>query len=72
MASSAFFKNNDHRAELFKLTDNEMAIFKINLPEGELQKLKEVAQVDDLFFLSKSDPPEFKTKNASMIVEIKG
>eukprot|EP00833_Pecoramyces_ruminatium_P012983 jgi/Orpsp1_1/1187015/evm.model.d7180000054858.1 len=72
MASSTFFKNNDYRSELFKLTDNEMAIFKINLPEGELQQLKDVARIDDPSSFSKDNPPEFKTKNVSMIVEIKG
>jgi len=38
------FIGNQKRAELFELTDNEIAVFRVNIPEDEFAQLKEASQ----------------------------
>ncbi|OUM57606.1 Non-catalytic module family DOC2 [Piromyces sp. E2] len=68
--TSSFLKNT-HRAKLFELTDNEMAVFRVTIPEEDLQLLKKASQVKGPIHNGQGAEP-FKTKDGSMIVEIKG
>jgi len=43
-AKSDFIGTKKTRAELFELTDNEVAVFRLTLPENEFAQLKEEAQ----------------------------
>jgi len=80
--SKSTFIGNVKRAKLFELTDNEVAVFRITLPDDEYLQLKEEAQMETTirsfpeFDDDSTLPPppyeedSFKTKNASMIVEL--
>ncbi|ORX43422.1 hypothetical protein BCR36DRAFT_415602 [Piromyces finnis] len=64
------FIGNNKRAEIFELTDNEIAVFNIFLPKTELVQLKRAAQYGNIQINTINT--SFKTKNATLIVDIKG
>ncbi len=91
------FIGNSKRAELFELTDNEIAVFRVTIPEEEFTQLKDEIQSgkgmlpppefdengnlipppgveigsDGVLPPPFFDEESFKTKNATMTVELK-
>jgi len=63
-AASTFIGEGKKRAELFELTDDELAEFHVTIPNEEFIRLKQEAQ-----WLGED---AFKTKNGSLIVKLKG
>jgi len=102
LSKSTFIGNAKKRAELFELTDNEVAVFRITLPDNEFAQLKEEVSSgmgmpppppgmggdgalpppgmalppsgnmdeEGLHPPVPFDEDDFKTKNATMIVEL--
>ncbi|OUM62898.1 hypothetical protein PIROE2DRAFT_10705 [Piromyces sp. E2] len=86
-ALSSFIEEGQ-RAKLFELTDNKISVFKITLPDEEYKTLIDSCQYAnemlnvDFELKSEEDyekykelikePEEFKTKNATLFVEING
>jgi len=86
LSKSSFIGDSRKRAELFELTDNEVAVFRVTLPDDEFAYIKEEVgsmvippppeegfppNIDEEGF----HPPlpfekDIKTKNATMIVEL--
>ncbi|OUM62998.1 hypothetical protein PIROE2DRAFT_61549 [Piromyces sp. E2] len=82
------FIEEGNRAKIFELTDNEVPIFRVTLPKGQFEQLKEAVQVpfngnsDSIeriikalkgeYVAPKVPLKQFKTKEATLTVEING
>jgi len=70
LARSSFIDEygTDNRAEIFKLTDDYVPIIRISLPDNEYEQLKKEGAIGQI---PANEDDAFKTKNATMIVELK-
>jgi len=71
LARSSFIDEygTDNRAEIFKLMDDYVPVIRISLPDNEYEQLKEEGSIGQIPQTGEEDA--FKTKNATMIVELK-
>jgi hypothetical protein len=62
LAVSTIFNKGD-RPEIFELTDNEVAVFKVTLPEEDFTKLKKKAEIEGLV------PPRENLSDTFVVIE---